>query len=173
MPPTKSEARKWDRALAAAGRAALTTGATSVSNTLASTPLDEWPEEKRAALEVSRARYEALKQQSLFWTLGMAGVCCLATAVFYSKDVSTSYAVGALGGIAYLRSLSRSVDAMAGQGSAGDAANPRLLIPLILVLGANRFNELKGDELNVHIQVTNANHNGVIIIYSVYPSPCV
>lgn len=48
----------------------------------------------------------------------------------------------------------RSVDALGGGGQgAAAAANPRLLIPVILVLGANRWNELKGDEFGVHLAI--------------------
>lgn len=42
---------------------------------------------------------------------------------------------------------------MGAEGGAAGAANPRLLIPLILVLAANRWNELQADEYGVHLQI--------------------
>jgi hypothetical protein len=46
--------------------------------------------------------------------------------------------VGALGGLFYLRLLGRSVDGIGGGGGGGGLAQPRLLIPVILVLVFNR-----------------------------------
>lgn len=45
--------------------------------------------------------------QTQLWTVAIAGVSFLATRSFYPTDVSTSYLVGAIGGLIYLRSLSR------------------------------------------------------------------
>jgi ATP synthase protein I len=59
------------------------------------------------------------------------------------QDIAASYLLGALGGIIYLRLLKRSVDSIGGAsiGSAagGLASQPRLLIPVILVLASNRY----------------------------------
>ena len=58
------------------------------------------------------------------------------------QDVAASYLVGALGGIVYLRLLNRSVDAVGADGlgaaAGGIASQPRLLIPVVLVLVFNR-----------------------------------
>jgi ATP synthase protein I len=55
--------------------------------------------------------------------------------------VSVSYAVGALGGLLYLRLLGRSVDGVGGDGGGGGLGQPRLLVPVILVLVFNRWGE--------------------------------
>jgi hypothetical protein len=54
------------------------------------------------------------------------------------QDVAASYAVGALGGLLYLRLLGRSVDSLGGDGGGGGLGQPRLLVPVILVLVFNR-----------------------------------
>jgi len=70
---------------------------------------------------------------------------------FYGRDVAASYGVGALAGFLYLRSLSRSVD---GFGSGlGGAGSPRLLIPVILAAGYNRYNSLVADETGVTLSL--------------------
>lgn len=52
--------------------------------------------------------------------------------------MAASYGVGALGGLVYLRLLNRSVDGVGG-GLAGALGQQRLLIPIILALGYNRW----------------------------------
>lgn len=60
----------------------------------------------------------------------------------FVQDVAASYLIGALGGIFYLRMLTRSVDSIGastlGATAGGAAAQPRFLIPVILVLVYNR-----------------------------------
>jgi hypothetical protein len=59
-----------------------------------------------------------------------------------AQDVAASYLIGALGGIVYLRLLNKSVDSVGegglGAAAAGAASQPRLLIPVVLVLFFNR-----------------------------------
>lgn len=50
-----------------------------------------------------------------------------------------SYAVGAVGSFVYLRMLNRSVEGMTGGGLGGALGQPRLLIPIVLALGYNRY----------------------------------
>jgi hypothetical protein len=82
--------------------------------------------------------------------------CALGTPLA-AQDVAASYAVGALGGFAYLRLLSKSVDAMGADGvgasAGGMASQPRLLIPIILGLGYNRFNQLYSAQLGVTLEL--------------------
>ena len=52
--------------------------------------------------------------------------------------MAASYAVGALAGLIYLRLLNKSVDGVGG-GIGGAISQNRLLIPLILALGYNRW----------------------------------
>jgi ATP synthase protein I len=131
---SQAEARRMERLgrsqRRAATAAAITAGPAS-------------PEEvARVAAEV--ARYESVKADFTTWTLALIGVGAATTAVAYSRDVCASYLVGAAGGLLYLRLLGRSVDAMGGGGNlaAGAAGQQRLLIPLILALGYNRWNTL-------------------------------
>lgn len=111
--------------------------------------------EEEAALieeeEDAQARYDDMKRQLYLWTLGLTAVCFGSTVVFYGRDVGASYGVGALGGFLYLRSLSRSMDSFGtGFGSAG---SPRLLIPVILALGYNRYNSLISESSGLHLEL--------------------
>ena len=59
-----------------------------------------------------------------------------------AQEIAASYGFGAVGGLVYLRMLQKSVDGI-GAGSLGEAAGsaasqPRLLVPIVLVLAANR-----------------------------------
>lgn len=82
------------------------------------------------------------------WTIGLTIALFGATYVFYTREVAASYGLGALGGYLYLRLLNKTVD---GFGGAGGSGGPRLAIPVVLVLGFNRFNELKADEVGLPV----------------------
>lgn len=56
----------------------------------------------------------------------------------HCRDVAASYGVGAVGGLIYLRLLNKSIDSV-GVGLGGALGQPRLLIPVILALGYNRW----------------------------------
>lgn len=58
----------------------------------------------------------------------------------HPQDVAASYTVGAVSSVVYLNMLNRSIDGVAGDGGGGGpmAAQPRLLIPLIIAMGYNR-----------------------------------
>ena len=66
----------------------------------------------------------------------------------------TLCSLSCLGGFLYLRLLSRSVDSVGGgaEGLAA-AAQPRLLIPVVLALGYNRWNLLFAESYGVHLQL--------------------
>ena len=55
------------------------------------------------------------------------------------QETAISYGVGAVGSFIYLRMLNRSIDAVAGDGLTGALGQPRLLIPIALALGFNRY----------------------------------
>lgn len=110
-------------------------------------------EEAEAIEEEEEAQmlYEELKRELYFWTIGLTAVCLGCTVFFYGRDVGASYGVGALGGFLYLRSLSRSMDSFGtGFGSVG---SPRLLIPVILALGYNRYNTLVSETSGIHLEL--------------------
>jgi ATP synthase protein I len=111
-------------------------------------------EEESALLEEeqeAQAKYDDLKKELYLWTIGLTAFCFGSTVVFYGRDVGASYGVGALGGFLYLRSLSRSMDSFGtGFGSVG---SPRLLIPVILALGYNRYNTLVAESSGLHLEL--------------------
>ncbi len=81
----------------------------------------------------------------------------VATYTSYSANIAASYMTGALGGLIYLRLLSKSVDAVGGQsiesGLNSSLSQPRLLIPLLLALVYNRFNTLYADQVGITLEL--------------------
>ena len=133
---TQRESRSWSRSARYGSKPIAS------SNT---TP-DQEAEQEEDALA-----YDKLKAELYLWTIGLTAVCLTAAVTFYGRDVAASYGVGALAGFLYLRSLSRSVD---GFGSGlGGAGSPRLLIPLILAAGYNRYNSLVAEETGVTVSL--------------------
>eukprot|EP00198_Chlamydomonas_reinhardtii_P000902 XP_001690237.1 ATP synthase I-like protein [Chlamydomonas reinhardtii] len=114
--------------------------------------------EKARLAEEERIRYDALKVEQQLWTLAFTAAGFAMTYTTYTKDVAFSYLVGALGGFAYLRLLSKSVDSVGGEGGLASGVNsvasqPRLLIPIILGLGYNRWNQLYAEQLGVTLEL--------------------
>lgn len=128
IPPSRIESKSWGR------------GARYSINPAAPPPSAGEAEEAAVRLEMERKRYEELKRELQQWAVALTALCLAATYVFYGREVAASYGVGALGGLFYLRLLSRSVDAVGAGGLGGALGQPRLLIPVILTLGYNRFN---------------------------------
>lgn len=125
----------------------------SLSRTAFVAEVPELDAEKVQQAEMERQRYEQLVLEQQVWTLAFAAAGFAMTYVSYSQDVAASYLVGALGGFAYLRLLTKSVDAVGAQGVIGMASQPRLLIPIILGLGYNRFNQLYSEQLGLELQL--------------------
>lgn len=98
------------------------------------------------------AEYERLKQELQAYAAGLTAICLAATFLFYGRDVSASYGVGALAGLIYLRLLNNSVDGVGG-GLGGAIGQQRLLIPLILTLGYNRYNTLAAEQVGLQLQL--------------------
>ena len=133
---TQRESRSWSRSARYGSKPVASSN---------STP-DQEAEQEEDALA-----YDKLKAELYLWTIGLTAVCLTAAVTFYGRDVAASYGVGALAGFLYLRSLSRSVD---GFGSGlGGAGSPRLLIPVILAAGYNRYNSLVADETGVTLSL--------------------
>lgn len=91
------------------------------------------------------------------WTVAF-GCLGFATAyTTYGQDIAASYAAGAFGGLIYLRLLGRGVDGLAAQGLAEGVSSvvgqQRLLIPVILALSYNRWNELAAEQTGVTLQL--------------------
>jgi len=108
--------------------------------------------------EAETAAFEVLKKELVAWAAAAGIGGAAAAGAFYGPEVAASYAVGAVFGTVYLRLLGRSVDSFAGGGGIAGAAGAavgqqRLLLPLILALGFNRYELLFADKLGHHAQL--------------------
>lgn len=128
-------------------------------------------EEQVNAMQQERQAYATLQRELLLYTLGATAVVFSLTWIFYTSDTAISYAVGAVGGLVYLRLLNktyarcgvhvsvhhtaRRVDGLTRDApSAGSlAGQPRLLIPIILALSYNRWNTLASEQVGVTLQL--------------------
>ncbi|KAL0002111.1 hypothetical protein SO802_015892 [Lithocarpus litseifolius] len=131
--PTRREQEKWDRATKAA------TGGSDVMFREIRKPRGD-PEVLAAQ---SRERYFKLKKRLQILTLGIGGVGLVSAYISYSPEIAASFGAGLLGSLAYMRMLGSSVDSMAdgARGAVkGAIAQPRLLVPVVLVMIYNRWN---------------------------------
>ena len=107
--------------------------------------------------EEEAAAYEVLKKELVLWAAATGVGGALAGLTFYGGEIAASYAIGAVFGTIYLRLLGRSVDSFAGSGVGGaigaTVGQQRLLLPLILALGFNRYELLFADKLGHHAQL--------------------
>jgi len=140
VPATRGEVRTWDR------------GGRYARKPIALTPTAAEEASVAAQLEAERERYEQLKQELGLWAAGLTAVCFSVTFAFYGRDIAASYGVGALGGLFYLRLLNRSVDSFGVGGLGGALGQNRLLIPIILALGYNRYNILAAEHTGLTLQ---------------------
>ncbi|KAG2430748.1 hypothetical protein HYH02_013587 [Chlamydomonas schloesseri] len=143
---TRKEAARLDRTSRSAARTAVVVEVPALDA------------EKARLAEEERVRYDALKVEQQLWTLAFTAAGFAMTYTAYTPNVAYSYLVGALGGFAYLRLLSKSVDAVGGDGGLASGASnmasqPRLLIPIILGLGYNRWNQLYAEQLGVTLEL--------------------
>ncbi|RAL45024.1 hypothetical protein DM860_003783 [Cuscuta australis] len=106
----------------------------------------------------SMKEYIKLKNKLQLLTLGIGGFGVISTYVSYSPEVAASYGVGLLGSLAYLRMLGNSVDSIQTQGASGlvkgGVGQPRLLIPVVLVMIYNRWNGIVVPEYGlIHLEL--------------------
>ncbi|CAL9011585.1 unnamed protein product [Prunus brigantina] len=135
LAPTRREQDKWDRATKAA------TGGSEVMFR----ELRRSREDPKVLAEQYRKQYFKLKKRLQFLTLGLGGVGLVSAYVSYSPEIAASYGVGLLGSVAYMRMLGSSVDSMADGARGllkGAIGQPRLLVPVVLVMIFNRWNGL-------------------------------
>lgn len=142
VPPTQGEARRWLRS----GRYSRKVVATAPSNPEATAAL-------AAQQAAEEKEYQRLKGELENWCTGTALACFLATVVFYSKDTAASYGVGAVGSLAYLRMLNRSIDSVGGFTVGAALGQPRLLVPIILTAAFNRWNTLAAHDAGITLQL--------------------
>ncbi|KAI5054938.1 hypothetical protein GOP47_0030083 [Adiantum capillus-veneris] len=146
LAPTRREQKQWARARKKAGGMAMLIS------------------ESEDGLSPARSK-EPVKQdyaklkgdlQTLTAIFGGAGLAVCYTS--YSSEVALSYGVGLLGALAYIRMLGNSVDSMGQtnrQGAVSAAiGQPRLLVPVVLVMVFNRWNGVIAPEYNLlHLQL--------------------
>ncbi|KAG6407090.1 hypothetical protein SASPL_130072 [Salvia splendens] len=131
--PTRRELDKWDRAAKAAS------GGSDVM----------LRESRRARGDPvvlaaqSREQYYKLKNKLQVLTVGIGGVGLVSAYFTYSPEIAASYGAGWLGSLVYMRMLGNSIDSMADGARGvikGAMAQPRLLVPVVLVMVFNRWN---------------------------------
>ncbi|XVF60866.1 hypothetical protein PTKIN_Ptkin08bG0082500 [Pterospermum kingtungense] len=133
--PTRREQEKWDKATKAA------TGGSDVMFRELRRPQGD-PEVLAAQ---SKEQYFKLRKKLQVLTLVIGGVGLVSAYVSYSSEVATSFGAGLLGSLVYMHMLGSSVDSLA-EGAKGlmkgAVAQPRLLVPVVLVMIYNRWNEI-------------------------------
>ncbi|XAR49545.1 hypothetical protein NMG60_11032786 [Bertholletia excelsa] len=133
--PTRREQEKWDKATKAA------TGGSDVMFQETRRPRGD----PKVLAAQSREQYYKLKKKLQLLTVGVGGIGLVSAYVSYSPEVAASYGAGLLGSLVYMRMLGSSVDSMADGAKGmikGAVAQPRLLVPVVLVMVYNRWNEL-------------------------------
>ncbi|KAG8386808.1 hypothetical protein BUALT_Bualt03G0187300 [Buddleja alternifolia] len=131
--PTRREQEKWDRATKAA------TGGSDVMFRESRRPKGD-PEVLAAQ---SREQYNKLKNKLQLLTLGIGGVGIVSAYLSYSPEIAASYGAGLLGSLAYMRMLGNSIDGLADGARGvikGAIGQPRLMVPVVLVMLYNRWN---------------------------------
>ncbi|KAJ4846103.1 hypothetical protein Tsubulata_015353 [Turnera subulata] len=133
LAPTRREQLRWDKA----AKAAL--DGSNLNLKEVRKPLAD----PAVLAAQSREQYFQLKRKLQLFTLGIGGVGLVSAYVTYSPEIAASFGAGLIGSLVYLRMLGTSVDAL-GDGARGvvkgAVAQPRLLVPVVLVMIYNRWN---------------------------------
>ncbi|XP_039119754.1 protein CONSERVED ONLY IN THE GREEN LINEAGE 160, chloroplastic isoform X1 [Dioscorea cayenensis subsp. rotundata] len=147
LAPTRREQAKWDRA---------TKAATGGSDVILRESRKERGDPKVLAAQ-SREQYLSLKQRLEILTVGIGGVGLVSAYVSYSPEIAASFGTGLLGSLVYIRMLGNTVDSMADGAKGlvkGAIGQPRLLVPVALVMMYNRWNEILVPNLGfVHLEL--------------------
>ncbi|XP_022149755.1 uncharacterized protein LOC111018112 [Momordica charantia] len=142
LAPTRREQEKWDRANKAA------TGGSDVMFRELRRPRGD-PE---VLASLYREQYFKLKNKMEILTLAIGGVGLFSAYVSYSPEVAASFGAGLIGSLVYIRMLGSSVDSLADGAKGlvkGAIAQPRLLVPVILVMVYNRWNGILVEDYGV------------------------
>ncbi|KAH9536143.1 hypothetical protein CY35_17G091600 [Sphagnum magellanicum] len=141
--PTKREEEQWARA-----KKAVSGGTERLLQEVNRERKD--PVKEAAA---ARERYLKLKNNLQIVTLAVGGAGLAGAYFSYSAEIAASYGVGLLGALVYIRMLGNSVDSVgardAGGAVRGALGQPRLLVPVVLVMAFNRWNGLVVPEYGV------------------------
>ncbi|KAI3439896.1 uncharacterized protein J3R85_004319 [Psidium guajava] len=133
--PTRREQEKWDRASKAA------TGGSDVMFRKLRQPRGD----PNVLAAQSREQYYKLKEKLQVLTLGVGGIGLVSAYFYYSPEIAASFGAGFLGSLVYIRMLGSSVDSMADGAKGlikGAIGQPRLLVPVVLVMIYNRWNAI-------------------------------
>ncbi|KAI7744527.1 hypothetical protein M8C21_014591 [Ambrosia artemisiifolia] len=131
--PTRREQDKWDRATKAA------TGGSDVMFRELRRPKGD----PKLLAAKSREQYVKLKNKMQILTLAIGGVGLVSAYVSYTPEIAASYGAGLIGSLVYMRMLGNSIDGMADGARGvikGAIGQPRLLVPVALVMIYNRWN---------------------------------
>ncbi|CAH2059964.1 unnamed protein product [Thlaspi arvense] len=135
LAPTRREQDKWDRATKAA------TGGSDVMLREVRKPRGD----PQVLAAESREQYYKLKNKLQLLTVGIGGVGLVSAYISYTPEITLSFGAGLMGSLAYMRMLGNTVDAMADGARGvmkGAAGQPRLLVPVVLVMIFNRWNAI-------------------------------
>ncbi|KAJ0971825.1 hypothetical protein J5N97_019784 [Dioscorea zingiberensis] len=147
LAPTRREQAKWDRA---------TKASTGGSDVILRESRRERGDPKVLATQY-REQYFKLKQRLQTLTIGIGGVGLVSAYVSYSPEIAASFGAGFLGSLVYIRMLGNSVDSMADGAKGlikGAIGQPRLLVPVALVMIYNRWNGiLVPDHGFIHLEL--------------------
>lgn len=146
--PTRREQEKWDRATKAA------TGGSDVMFR----EIRQSREDPKVLAAQAEEQYNKLKRKLQIFTLGIGGVGLVSAYVSYSPEIAASFGAGFLGSLAYIRMLGSSVDSLRTDGAKGFVkgaiGQPRLLVPVVLVMVYNRWNAILVPEFgSMHLEL--------------------
>ncbi|XP_060188561.1 protein CONSERVED ONLY IN THE GREEN LINEAGE 160, chloroplastic-like [Lycium barbarum] len=132
--PTRREQEKWGKAAKAA------TGGSDVMLRELKRPQGD----PRVLAAQSREQYLKLKNKLQLLTVGIGGIGVVSAYISYSPEIALSYGAGFIGSLMYMRMLGNSVDSMQSDGPRAlikaAVGQPRLLVPVALVMIFNRWN---------------------------------
>lgn len=147
LAPTRREQDKWDRASKAA------TGGTEVMFRELRRPQAD----PKVLAAQSKEEYMKLKRKLQTLTLSIGGIGLVSAYVSYTPETAASFGVGFLGSLIYVRMLGKSIDSMADGAKGlikGSIGQPRLLVPVALVMIFNRWNEILVPEFGyMHLEL--------------------
>ncbi|KAM7271894.1 hypothetical protein ACFE04_031108 [Oxalis oulophora] len=141
--PTRREQERWDRA---------NKGATGGSDAMLREVNQPKGDPVVLAAE-SRELYFKLKNRLQVLTLGIGGIGLVSAYLSYTPEITISFGAGFLGSLMYIRMLGSSVDSMAPEAGQrlmkGAMGQPRLLVPVVLVMVFNRWNGILVPEYGI------------------------
>lgn len=147
LAPTRRELAKWDRANKAA------TGGSDVIIRESSRARGD----PRVLAAQYAEEYHKLKKELQVLTLVIGGIGTISAYVSYNPEIAASFGAGFLGSLIYVRMLGNSIDSMAAGPSGflkAAIGQPRLLVPVAIVMIYNKWNQILVPEHGfVHLEL--------------------